>query len=234
MPRIEITESDYIGEVTSDAPLSEWPGEDGQSNWLKPGSPYARYGSGIIAKHPFENGWELFEVDKLPQGIWALGVLPDERMIAYVKEIAGRDIMQTVLRYEYDGEKLSVNPNGYFQPAFRGYGLGDDYNIYIQDGKPGRWLEPGTIIDPSNLRDAWQDNEIFRFVYYSMPDKRTQYFLAVSEKRIVILDEWITSPNEEFPLSPEDVTSEAMLEEFKSLFAELKGESLVNILEPLK
>ncbi len=62
LPNIQIDESDYIGEVVSGTPLSEWPSENGQSNWLKQGQPYARYEDGILVRHPYQNTWELFVV----------------------------------------------------------------------------------------------------------------------------------------------------------------------------
>ncbi len=61
LPNIELTEDDYIGEVISNTSLSEWPSENGQSNWCEIDSPYAKYDDGIIVLK--DGRWELFKVN---------------------------------------------------------------------------------------------------------------------------------------------------------------------------
>jgi hypothetical protein len=57
---VEIDESDYLGKITSTVPLSEIPVENGHSNFVAVGTPYAEYENGIIAL--IEGKWVIFEV----------------------------------------------------------------------------------------------------------------------------------------------------------------------------
>ncbi|MCL2638311.1 MAG: hypothetical protein FWD48_08050 [Oscillospiraceae bacterium] len=56
---IEIDESDYLGRTTSVVHLSEVPTENGQSNYVAEGTPYAEYEDGIVLL--IAGKWMLFE-----------------------------------------------------------------------------------------------------------------------------------------------------------------------------
>ncbi len=61
LPKVEVSEQDYLGIITSTVPLSEWPSENGQSNWCEIDSPYAKYDDGIIVLK--DGKLELFKVN---------------------------------------------------------------------------------------------------------------------------------------------------------------------------
>jgi len=175
---------------------------------------------------------ELSVPEELTEGIWIIGLLPDERIIEYVKNNANREIMQTVLRYTYDGNELSVYENVNFQGVFQGYRKGGDLNIAVdRNSEIHEYPNPTEMIDTALLEHWWKNNEVFRLVYYRF-DTGGQYFLAVNEHRVIILNE-LVDPNRELPMSVDEVTSTEMVMRFASLFSSQQGESLVNILEPL-
>ena len=55
---IQVDEDDYLGYTISKVPLSEWPIENGQSNAVPVGTPYAAYASGLVMLWGEE--WSLF------------------------------------------------------------------------------------------------------------------------------------------------------------------------------
>jgi hypothetical protein len=166
---------------------------------------------------------ELSVPEELTEGIWIIGLLPDERIIEYVKNNANREIMQTVLRYTYDGNELSVYENVNFQGVFQGYRKGGDLNIAVdRNSEIHEYPNPTEMIDTALLEHWWKNNEVFRLVYYRF-DTGGQYFLAVNEQRVIMLNE-LVDPNRELPMSVDEVTSTEMVMRFASLFSSQQGE----------
>jgi hypothetical protein len=166
--------------------------------------------------------------DALEKGVWVYIYTPYKEVIEYADEhfrSTPRSAPITALWYR----------NGCLEPDY-------NYSEFITFDDDGNPVQDMNILRYANengqysfsptsgssllttaieeLKDYWENDEVFRFIYYDI------YWIAVSQNRVVIL---ATIPMKENPLSEEEVTSQETLEKLNAMFETLPEEKIVDI-----